>query len=133
MDQFIREIMRIANLFENWACDHVNFNEFDEVWAYYLGDNFGRSCLAVLPLNCLMEFGEADCLRVALNLRLPVILDEKLAIPLDLIATNPIAQAGFRAFRIQTIRNSIEDGCVVPFVADDDPFDEELGKQYFGL
>ena len=133
VDQFIREIMRIANLFENWACQHVNFNEFDEVWAYYLGDNFGKSCLSIVPLNCLMEFGEADCLRLALHLRLPVAFDDKLPIPLDLTSPNPVVQAGFQAFRIQTIRNSIEDNYAVPFVVDDDPFDEEFGKHYFSF
>jgi hypothetical protein len=133
VDQFIREIMRIANLFENWACHHINFDEFDEVWAYYLGDNFGKSCLTVVPLNCLMDFGEADCLRVALHLRLPVVLDDKLPVPLDLTSPNPVAQAGFRDFRIQTVRNSIEDEYAVPFVADDEPFDEEFGKHYFSL
>lgn len=133
VDQFIREIMRIANLFENWACHHINFDEFDEVWAYYLGDNFGKSCLTVLPLNCLMEFSEADCLRVALQLRLPVMLDDKLPIPVALTALNPIAGTGFREFRIQTVRNSLEDGDVVAFVADDEPFDEQFGEIYFGL
>lgn len=133
VDQFIREIMRIANLFEAWACRHIDFDEFAEVWVYYLGDNFGRSCLAVMPLNCLMGFGEADCLRVALHLRLPVVLDDKLPIPIDVTAPNPIAGTGFCEFRIQTVRNLLEAGDVVPFVADDDPFDEEFGERYFGL
>jgi hypothetical protein len=60
-------------------------------------------------------------------------LDDSLTIPVDLTAPNPIAGTGFREFRIQTVRNSLEDGDVVPFVADDDPFDEEFGETYFGL
>jgi hypothetical protein len=66
-------------------------------------------------------------------LRLPVILDDKLRIPVDITAPNPIAGTGFREFRIQTVRNSLDDGDVVPFVADDDPLDDEFGERYFGL
>ena len=62
-----------------------------------------------------------------------MIHDDKLPIPVDVIAPNPIAGIGFREFRIQTVRNSLEDGGVVPFVADDEPFDEQFGERYFGL
>jgi hypothetical protein len=34
---------------------------------------------------------------------------------------------------IQTIRDSLEDGDATPYSADDEPFDEEFGKPYFGL
>jgi len=60
-------------------------------------------------------------------------LDDKLTIPVDVIAPNPIGGTGFREFRIQTVRDSLEDGDTVLFVADDDPFDEEFGERYFGL
>jgi len=133
VDEFMREVMRIANQFENWACRHVNFNEFNEVWPYYLGDNFGVTCLSVLSFECLMDFGEGDCLRIALGLRLPVISDGKLPIPIDLTAVNPVAGAGFRKYRIQTLRDTLEDNEPMAFVAGDDPFDENFGSFYFSL
>ena len=133
VDQFMREVMRIANEFENWACHHVNFNQFNEVWPYYLGDNFGKTCLSVLSLSCLMEFGEADCLRIAIDLKLPVIADGKLPVPIDVTAINPVAGASFSKFRIQTVRNSIDNNEPWPYIAGDDPFDEEFGNLYFSL
>ncbi len=27
MDQFMRELMRVANQIESWACSHIEFNE----------------------------------------------------------------------------------------------------------
>ena len=36
MDQLMREVMRIANQFEEWACQHVEFNELTDVWPYLL-------------------------------------------------------------------------------------------------
>jgi len=36
-------------------------------------------------------------------------------------------------FRIQTVRNSTEDGDPTPYSFADDPFDESFGKPYFGL
>jgi hypothetical protein len=133
VDQFMREVMRIANQFENWACCHVDFNEFNEVWPYYLGDNFGATCLSVMSLECLMDFDEDDCLRVALGLKLPVISDGKLPIPIDLTAVNSVTGSAFHKFRIQTVRNSLEDNEPVPFVAGDDPFDEDFSDLYFSL
>jgi hypothetical protein len=133
VDQFMREVMRIANQFENWACHHVNFNEFNEVWAYYLGDNFGKTCLDILPMNCLMDFSKDDCLRVAMSLRLPVVSDGRLPVPIDMTALNPVPGAAFKKFRIQTVRNTLEDDEPTPFVAGDDPFDENFGSFYFSL
>jgi hypothetical protein len=103
------------------------------VWPYLLEDKFGQACLAHIVPEGLPQFNESDCLWVALHLRLPVMLDDTLPIPLDVTVPNPIAGTGFREFRIQTVRNSLEDGDVAPFVADDDPFDEEFGERYFGL
>ncbi len=40
MDQFMREIMRIANRFEAWACSHLVFDELNDVWPYLLEDKF---------------------------------------------------------------------------------------------
>lgn len=133
MDQFMRELMRIANDFETWACRHLNFNELNDVWPYLLEDKFGSACLEILKPGALMHFEDKDCLRVALRLRLPVVIDGKLPVPFDLIVPNPVANSGFREFRIQTVRNLLEDGNIVPFVADDDPFDEEFDAPYFGV
>ncbi len=133
VDQFMREVMRVANQFENWACRNVNFDEFNEVWPYYLGDKFGTTCLSVMFFENLMDFGEDDCLRVAVDLRLPVIADGRLPVPLDLTTTNPVTGAAFRKFRIQTARNSLEDQEPTPYVASDDPFDEHFDTHYFSL
>jgi hypothetical protein len=133
IDQFMREAMRIAARFEDWACRHVNFDELDDVWPYLLEDKFGGACLARLFPDSPFQFDEKDCLWIALHLRLPVIVDDMLPVPIDLTAQNPVAGTGFRAFRIQTVRDSLDTGEVVPFVADDDPFDEEFAERYFAL
>ena len=73
MDQFMREVMHIANQFEAWACLHINFNELEDVWPYLLEDKFGEACLVELVPNTLAQFDDTVCLRLALRLRLPVI------------------------------------------------------------
>jgi hypothetical protein len=133
MDQFMRELMRIANQFETWACQHLDFDQLNDVWPYLLEDKFGKVCLDVLQLTSLSQFDERDCLRVSLRLRLPVIVDSKLPVPFDATLANPIVKAGFREFRIQTVRDSIEENMTVPFVASDEPFDDEFGNPYFGV
>lgn len=133
VDQFMREVMRIATLFEHWACRQVNFNEWSEVWPYYLDAHFGAVCLSVLPFDSLMNFNEHDCLRVALALRLPVVAAGPLPVPIDLTASNPTPGAGFQKFRIQTMRDSFEDDEPAPYVTGDDPFDQDYGGLYFAL
>jgi hypothetical protein len=133
MDQFMRELMHVANQFETWACQHVDFNRLNDVWPYLLEDRFGQSCLAILSPTALAQFDEADCLRIAMQLRLPLIADGKIPIPVDLIALNPINDTEFRQFRIQTVRNSIEDDDPTPYSFDDEPFDGEFGFPYFSL
>jgi hypothetical protein len=133
MDQFMRELMRIANQFEAWACLHVDFNATNDVWPYLLEDKFGEACLAVLGPGFLSQFEEPDCLRVAMRLRLPIKLDDKLPIPIDVRSSNPTPGSAFREIRIQTVRNSIDGGDAEPFLPDDEPFDEEFGHPYFGL
>jgi len=133
MDQFMRELMRVANQFEAWACLHVDFNELDHVWPYLLEDRFGETCLAVLLPTALAQFDDSDCLRVAMRLRLPIILDDKLPVPVEVVALNPVPGSSFREFKIQTVRDAIEDSDPNPYSADDEPFDEEFGRPYFGL
>jgi hypothetical protein len=134
MDQFMRELMRVANQFETWACRHVDFNETTDVWPYLLQDRFGEACLAALATESLAQFNEADCLRIALRLHLPIKLDDAaLPIPVDVRSPNPSPSSSFREFRILTMRDSIEDGIAVAFTPNDEPFDEEFGCPYFVL
>ena len=133
MDQFMREIMRIANQFEAWACLHVDFKELNDVWSYLLEDQFGETCLAAILLTGLASFGESDCLRVAMRLKLPIIFDDKLPIPVDITALNHVAGSAFNRFRIQTARDYIESEDSCPYVLGDEPFDDEYGPPYFSL
>ena len=133
MDEFMREVMRVANQFETWACLHLDFNLLDEMWPYLLEDRFGEACLAAIVPSALTEFDDNDCLRVALRLRLPIKLDDKLPIPVDVKSPNPAHGSAFKEFRIQTVRNSIENELITPFTQDDDPFDVEFDAPYYGL
>lgn len=129
----MRELMRVANLFESWACAHVAFEELSEVWPYLLETRFGNACLELVRPTALNQFSLDDCLLVAMRLRLPVLADGKLPVPVDLRARNPNAASGFLEFRVQTVRASLEDGDAVPFTVDDDPFDDDLGPPYLAL
>lgn len=68
----MRDVMRIAELFEKWACDHVAFEELNDVWPYMLQDRFGKECLSVLMLENLSAFDRHDCARIAARLALPI-------------------------------------------------------------
>ena len=133
MDEFMREMMRVGNLFEAWACEHVAFERTSEVWPYLMEDKFGDACLESILPSALAEFDDSDCLRVALRLRLPIQTDDKLRVPVDVRAPNPVGGSEFREFRIQTVRDDLDEGDVAPFTTDDDPFDEEFGLPYFAL
>jgi hypothetical protein len=133
MDQFMREIMRIANQFEAWACLHIDFNELDDVWPYLLEDKFGGTCLAAILPTALTTFDDSDCLRVAMRLQLPVIFDDKTPVPVDVTALNPVAGSPFKKFRIQTLRDAIEGDYSAAYTLGDEPFDEEFDSPYFGL
>ena len=88
MDQFMREVIRVANHFEAWACSHINFDQLNEVWPYLLEDKFCEACLTVVLPSALPEFDATDCLRVAMRLRLPINLDDKRQVPIDVTALN---------------------------------------------
>jgi hypothetical protein len=133
IDELMRQVMRIANQFEQWACLHILFDELNDVWPYMLEDKFGAACLDILNPDGLTQFDETDCLRVALHMNLPVMLDEKLPIPIDVRASNPISDSIFREFRIQTVRTCGEDNAIAPFTVCDEPFDEEFGPPYFAI
>jgi hypothetical protein len=70
IDSLMREVMRIATLFEKWSCLHVDFTQLTEPWPYYLQDHFGQECLSILLPERLADFNDHDCRRVAARLRL---------------------------------------------------------------
>ncbi len=132
IDELMRVVMRIANQFEAWACAHVNFDETTDVWPYLLEDKFGATCIDAVGLTALASFGDRDCLRVAMRLQLPVILDDQLPVPVDVSAPNPEPNSPFRMYRIQTVRDS-DDGDVVVYNFGSEPFDDEFSEPFFGL
>lgn len=132
-DQFMREVMRVAHEFELWASAHVNFDEFDEVWPYFLHDHFGPTCVTVIPATSLDTFDHEDCFRIALRLCIPLRTDRGLPIPICAESANPIPGSAFWAFRIQTVRDSVAGKVTSAFTSQDDPFDEEFGPIYSSL
>jgi len=72
-DQFMREVMYVANKFELWACFNVNFDKMDRLWPYHLMDDFGEVFLGVVSPTALAEFDDEDCLRIAIRLKLPLL------------------------------------------------------------
>ena len=135
MDQFMRELMRVASQFESWACRYIDFPELDDPWPYLLQDRFGDACLQLHPATDLAAFAQPNCLRVALRLRLPVRRDQGLPVPVDLHADLPSRDGvlGFRALRIQTIRDELPGPQCAAFTWDNDPYDPAFGPPFFGL
>jgi len=134
VDQLMREAMRIANQFEAWACQHVDFKKLEEVWPYLLEDKFGEVCLSLfVSVSGLTEFDETNCFRAAMRLRLPIITDENLPVPVDVSAVNPVVGSDFKMFRIQTVRDAVDGSHSCPYTIDDEPFDEEYDPPYFGI
>ncbi len=134
MDQFMREVVRVANQFEAWACLHVDFDLLDDVWPYLLGDRFGEACSAVLPPNALAQFDDSDCLRVGVRMGLPIKgIDETPLSSIDMKAPNPIAGSPFREYRIQTVRNSMDGESSAPYTSDDYPYDDDFSEPYLRL
>lgn len=78
IDQFLREVMRVATLFENWASEQVAFEELVEVWPYFMQDQFGDACIQVLDGGALNEFDANACMRVAHKLQIPRHVDGSL-------------------------------------------------------
>jgi hypothetical protein len=134
MDTFMREVMRVGEMFEKWACRHVAFNELADVWSYFLEERFGPACLETMDADSLGGFDSDDCLRIAFKLRLPMWADGSLPLPVCVEALNPLSGAIFHRLRIQTVRNELnEDGGIAPFTEDDDPFDENYGELFFTI
>jgi hypothetical protein len=131
-DQLMREVMRIGDLFETWACDNVDFEAFSEVWPYLLGNRFGKTCLGLISPTNLSSFNADDCLHIALRLFLPIKSSSALRVPIDLVIPNPAVSSEFKYFRIQTVRENNENQ-TCPFTVNDDPFDDEFGSPFFGI
>lgn len=132
-DEFMRVVMRVATRFETWASLHIAFDELNDVWSYMMEDKFGAACVTVVGAECLAQFNNDDCLRVALQMRLPVKVSNGLHVPVDVTASNPVAGSIFRAFRIQTVRILHGKDICEPFSFDDDPFDENFSEPHFAL
>ena len=133
IDQFMREVMSTGGHFEAWACRHVAFDELEDVWPYLLEDKFGAACLKVLNPSALAGFDDGDCLRIALQLELPVKVTTGLPVPVDIVVANPVLGSDFLAFRILTVRDDLEDHSSEVFKEGDEPFDEHFSAPYFGL
>lgn len=82
-DEFLRQVVRVATMFENWACAHVHFDALDTNWVYLLETRFAREFLMAFSVQHIMEFSSADCLVMARFLGLPVIYDATCPVPFD--------------------------------------------------
>lgn len=134
MDGLMREVMRVGEEFEKWACHHVVFDELDEVWPYLLEDRFGAACLEIMEADALAGFDADDCLRIAFKFRLPMRVDGSLPLPLCVEVPNLVAGAEFERLRIQTVRQEwSEEGGFTAFTEDDDPCDENYAAPVCGI
>jgi hypothetical protein len=72
-DEFMRQCMRVATEFENWACANVRWESVLEVWPYLLEDRFGDAALVVAGSERdVGKLGCDDWLRIARMLKLPL-------------------------------------------------------------
>lgn len=133
VDQLMREVMRIATLFETWACEHVEFEEITDVWPYLLEDAFGKACLGFCDVCSLQDFDRTECLSVAMGLGLPIRYAEELGLPLNIAAPNTVRGSPFAQFRIQTVRKRLGEREVEVFTFDDDPQDENYEVPFLAL
>lgn len=133
VDQFYREAMRIAALFEEWACGRVVFEEMSDVWPYLLEDKFGAACLQRMSVENLSGFDADDCPVVAMRLLLPLHYQEQPRLPLDVKAINPVPSSPFTHWRIQTIRCLSGDDSIEPMIYGDDPTDTEYEPPILAL
>ncbi len=131
-DEFMRVIMRVGTRFESWASCHVQFENLEHCWPYFLEEKFGEVCVGLKDVTSLDGFCDEDCLVVGLRLGLPVKAGGSLPVPVDESAGNPVLDSEFRRYRIQTLRESSE-GDIEPFIRIDDPFDGNYGPRFFGV
>ena len=133
MDQFMREVMRVAELFEKWACRHVAFEEIDEVWPYLLEERFGAACIERVNPDILTDFDLDACFAIASEMNLPLWIDKGLSLAFRLEASNPVLGSDFSSYRIQTFRTELESGESLPFVAGNEESDENFSLPFFAI
>lgn len=136
-DQFMREVMRVATQFEEWACSHIDFNRFEAIWPdgwpCVMENAFGDACLETVSPTELASFDDSSCLRVALRLQFPVRFEGRPPLPVDVTALNPSPESPFKKLKIQTVRDTVKGGFPIPYKSGDQPFDEEFQSPYFSL
>lgn len=132
IDELMRVVMTVASEFERWASLHVAFNELGEVWPYFLEDQFGSAALKSISPATLTNFNEHDCLLLATQLALPLRLSEGFVLPINLRASNTVANSSFKELQILAVRSCEVDGSIVPLAVDDDP-EEHWNEVVFGL
>ncbi len=68
-DEFMRQCMRVGEVFERWACANVDFDQLDDVWPYLLQDKFHEAVARLYgerwAVCGLREFSEFNCPMVA--------------------------------------------------------------------
>jgi len=67
---FVRLCRDIAEKFEQWAVEHVDWERIDEVWPYFLEENFGDAVLSVVGGYSNIEFATPE--EIAKKLKLPL-------------------------------------------------------------
>jgi hypothetical protein len=132
-DEFMRQLMRVASLFQSWCADRIDFESLDDVWPYLLEDRLGDACLEVMGPESFASFDETDCLRVALHLRLPVKVLGGLAVPVNLTEENTNSDSSFCQFQIRTVRQFEPERDIRQYGANDDPEDPDYGPIVYGL
>ena len=115
VDELMRECLRIATTFEEWACSHVCFEEITEVWPYFLEEQFGSVCLEHIPLEHLASFRRDDSFSVSLKLKIPLLHTKVMVLPLNIEVQNPNLDSEFKAIKIQTVHRLIESNSIEPF------------------
>jgi hypothetical protein len=81
----------------------------------------------------LATFSEDDCLSVAWQLSLPIVVNEKLELPIDVRAQNPAAGAPFVQFLILTTRTTLDGQEIEAFTTSDELFDENFLPACYSL
>jgi hypothetical protein len=132
-DCLLSVIMSIATQFCAWAHEYAQLDNPNTLWPVFLKGQFGRACRGAIGSKDLSKFDERDCLRIALRLQIPLILRDGVPIPIDVTAANPNSDSPFRAFRIQTVRESLGEDTYEPFTWEDEPFDKNFKPPLFAL
>lgn len=133
LDQLMREVMRVGTLFETWCCRHVAFDELDEVWPYFIADNFGPTWTRIEDAYSLAAFNERDCLRAAWYLGVPIRISNEFVLPLAVRAQNPTSTLPFTQFWIRTTQTSINSNDTKLFTVFDDLFDKRFSTPCYSL